>query len=135
MRRFWVLEYPPLSAAPHIYSKIYYWLLNYIAKIDDGDYNRAYSVRVLQRFIFKCIIKAPTHPPQKETWLRARIIIITMYCKYCIYNLLVLIVVNVWRVFVRRRNDDVTAVVLQARTHETRTVEGRHARRAVCFQA
>lgn len=34
-----------------------------------------------------------------------------------------------------RRNDDVTAVVLQARTHETGTTEGRHARRAVCFQA
>jgi len=32
---------------------------------------------------------------------------------------------------VYRRDDDVTAVVLQARAHETGTVERRHARRAV----
>lgn len=36
---------------------------------------------------------------------------------------------------VRRRNDDVAAVVLQAGTHETGTVEGGHARRAVRVQA
>lgn len=36
---------------------------------------------------------------------------------------------------VRRRNDDVAAVVLQAGAHKTGTVEGRHARRAVRVQA
>lgn len=34
----------------------------------------------------------------------------------------------------QRRNDDVAVVVLQAGTHETGTVEGRHARRAVRVQ-
>lgn len=36
--------------------------------------------------------------------------------------------------FVRRRNDDVAAVVLQAGTHETGSAEGRHAGRTVRVQ-
>lgn len=42
---------------------------------------------------------------------------------------------NIITVGFHRRNDDVAAVVLQARAHETGTTEGRHARRTVRVQA